>query len=230
MPIYNLGQISSMATTLAGGRMDWTPSETSLWANMAYSEIANKVGHTPLEALAVSSTTSGENRYTLPTDFDRTIALTMYVNSTSTSTALSDRTTSVVLIGKDANWIDSQQQGSGTQNANTVGQPEAYVQYATWFELWPSPTSAYSLQLRYFAKPPVLVDSTDTPALDERWQPALVFKTAQFLEASRNNVEGEIVARQRYLDYIASMPNDRSRKQQDRVAMTARFAWRKGPS
>lgn len=218
MPIFNLAQFASMATTFAGGRLDWSLSEVSQYVNIAVSDLANRVGHTPLEAIAVSSTTSGVKRYQLPTDFDRAVALTMYVGSNSTATS-SNQTETIVLRQMDARWIDAQD----LEDTGNAGKPEAYLQYATWFSLFPSPSSAYSLQLRYFAKPGTLIASTDTPALDERWHAAVMFRTVELLEGSRGNIEGEALARNRYLNAVAGMPTDRARKQQDRIGMTLRF-------
>ena len=175
MSILNLGQITSMATTFAGGRLDWALSEVSAYVDFAYREVANVVGHTPLEALATSSTTSGENRVALPPDYNYALALTMYQGSNSTA-SLSNATTTWPLRQRDARWIDSQNV-NGTGSASVPGIPEVYVPYGTWLELWPSPNSAYSLQLRYRVKPATLVSSTDTPALDERWHQAILYKT-----------------------------------------------------
>ena len=217
MPVFNLAELASLATTFTG-RADFTLSETSRLINIAYSELVNKVGHTPLEAIAVSSTTSGENRIAIPTDFNAALALTMYVGSTATN---SNATTVVVLPSREARWLDARD-----RERATTGEPEAYVQYATWIELWPSPTSAYSLWLRYSAKPAMLVESTDTPALDERWQTAIALRTTELLAAARLDYENEALARNRYLNFVNSMPTDRARKQEDKAGMTARFTWR----
>ena len=218
MPILNVGQIVSAATSMAQGRSDWALSEATLYLNIAYSEMVSVVGHTPLEALAVSSTTSGEQRYALPNDFGSLTAVTLLQGSSSTDTT-SHYTTTIPLRQHDARWIDAQLQ----TNTLSPGVPTDYVQYATWVELWPSPNSAYSLQMRYNAKPSTLVNSTDTPALDERWHAGLIHKTTELLEASRGNVEGEAVARNRYLSFMQLMPTDRALKQRDRTGMGLRY-------
>lgn len=217
MPIFSLGELCSTATQFSGGRNDWSLSEASRFANMAYSEVYNRVGHVPLEAVAISSTTSGEARYQVPTDWNYGIALTLYQGSTSTATTGTSNSTTVIrLRQQDANWIDA-------QTLSPSGVPEAYVQYATWVELWPSPNSAYSMQLRYAVKPQILVASTDTLSLDERWQSAVLYKTVELLEGSRNNVEGEAIARNRYLNFCAVTQTDKSLQQRDRNGMSLRF-------
>ena len=84
--ILSLGDVMSQATKLAHGRGDYLPSEASFWANVAYQEVSQHAGHIPKEALAISSTTSGENRYSLPQDYDYVISLTLYQGSNSTAT------------------------------------------------------------------------------------------------------------------------------------------------
>jgi len=212
--ILSLGQVCSRATEMAGGRVDWTLSDASFYANMAAQEVSQFAGHLPKEALAVSSTTSGENRYALPSDFDYPTALTLFQGSSATTG--SRMTTSIPLIGRDANWADS-------RSIPDDGMPENYVLYSTFFELYPSPNSGYSLQLRYVQRAPTLVDSTETLMLDDRWHPAWLYKTVELLEASRNNIEAEAMARNRYLSYINTIPSDRQIKQRDRNSMYLRF-------
>jgi hypothetical protein len=216
MPILNLGTICSTATKFAGGRNDWDLSEASLYANMAYSELKSRTGiaHTPSEAIAVSSTTSGENRIAFPADFDYPLAITLYAGSSSTVSA-SHTTDSWTLVPKDARWADAQTLASGI--------PENYVYYGTSIELFPSPNSAYSLVMRYRTQSPLLVASTDTPVLDERWHSAILYKTVAILEASRNNPEGEALANNRYLQYVNTTITDASTKQRDRAGMYLRF-------
>lgn len=219
--IFNLGQLASTATTWAGGRADWALSEASQYVNMAYFEVATRIGMQPLESLAVSSTTSGENKIALPPDYHQTIALTMYVGSGSTDST-SNATITYPLIQRDSRFLDTQNL-NGTGEAVVAGIPEYYQQFSTWFELFPSPNSAYSLQLRYFAKPQVLVSSTDTPTLDERWHSAVLYRAVALLEASRNNPEGEALAQNRYLSYMGATLTDRALKQLDRTGMTMSY-------
>lgn len=216
--ILSLGDLSSRATTMAGGRLDWQPSEVSFWANQAYSEVGERTRHTPEEALAVSSTTSGGNRIALPSDFNYATAFTLFTTSTSTSTSPGSRNTQpVVLVQRDERWLDAQ------DNPGLGGVPEAYLHYSTWLELVPSPNSAYSIQLRYQAKNPTLISSTDTIRFDERWHAAVLYKTVELLEASRGNAEGELLARNRYLNYVTVTMKDQGYKQQDRTGMTLAY-------
>lgn len=196
-----LADVISRATTLASGRRNIAASEVSFWANVAAAEIYGQVWHTPLESLAYSSTTSGENRISLPSDFDGMIAL----SNLSTDGLHGGRQLKLVA----ADWIDS-------QSTTDVSEPEAYALYASWLELYPSPDSSYSLQMRYWAKQPTITASTGTPAFDERWHPGWLYKTAELLEARSGNPEGEALCRNRYVSYMASQRDDKTMRQQAR--------------
>lgn len=195
----NLAQIASIATTFNQGRLDYTLSECSFYANLALTEVATRTKHQPLERIAVSSTTSGERRITMPSDF-------LY----PTGITISDTSAGPVgapyqLQAREATWMDS----FGSQ----VGIPKYYIPYATWIELAPSPDSSYSVQIRYGAKIPAMVASTDTPGLSERYHYAVALKTAELLAAARNDLEQEAASRARYLSYMGSTPSDLAMRQ-----------------
>lgn len=195
----NLTDIASIATELNQGRTDFSLSAVSKWANVALTEVSTRVQMTPLQGIAVSSTTSGENRIALPADFDYPINLVLSDNSAGPVGS------PIPLMERDPGWIDSTISG--------VGIPKWYTLYGSWIELAPSPDSAYSIQLRYGAKVRALVASTDTPNLGERYHYAVALKTAEYLAAARNDVEQEAINRARYLSYIQSTPSDMAYKQ-----------------
>ena len=191
----NLSQIMSLATTMNQGRMDYSTSELSLAANLACAEVSTRLPHRYLEGIATSSTTSGERRMDLPTDFD--YALTVSITSgAGWRKPLQERQVA---------WLDS----LGTQ----LGEPNYYVQYSSWLELAPSPNSAYSLEMRYTAKVSSLVSSVDTPNLAERYHYAVALKTAEIAAALRNDIDQEAVCRARYLSYMGSTPSDMAYQQ-----------------
>jgi hypothetical protein len=212
MPILNLGQIASTASTFAGGRADWALSEASAYVNIAVSGYVGQaagIQHSTKEALAVSSTTSGGNRIAFPADYDYALGLTVGIPN-SWSTATSRITTWEPMRKFDGNWADT---FSGNLDG---GEPEAYAEYATWLELVPSPDSRYSLNLRYMTKAPTLVASTDTPVLDEQWHWAVVLKTAELLAGSRDDSERELMNRNRYIEYVNILRTDQAKKLLDK--------------
>src|SRR5438876_201624 len=69
MGLFTLGGLVSEATALLGNRLDVSLSRASLYANQAHVFIWNTAPtHDRSEGIAISSTTSGENKITLPPD------------------------------------------------------------------------------------------------------------------------------------------------------------------
>ncbi len=198
-----LSEVCSRATQLIQGRTDITASDASFWANKAYEEIATRIRYRAQESLAISSTTSGENRFTLPSDFAYPISLS--------NLSVGPGTPNRLLRQVDADTFDSE--------STTLGIPEDYALYSSWVELWPSPDSSYSIQLRYGAKLPTLVTSTSTPVFEERYHLPLVFRTASLLAASVNDLEGEATNQARYLGAMGSTPSDQAHAQRDKQNM-----------
>ncbi len=201
--ILTLDDCISKATTLAG-RSDFVTSEVSFWANAAYEELSTRIQYRTKEALAYSSTTSGENRVALPSDFEADISLSNISRSANNN-----------LVKIEGTNIDSRRTELAT--------PTRYAIYGTWMELWPSPDSSYSLQLRYHAKLPTLVDSTSTPLVDSRWHMGWVYKTTEMLHSARRDTEGELIARNRYVGFMQSTPSDKALQQRVRNRLSARF-------
>lgn len=215
--ILTLGQVMSTATGYAGNRSDFGTSEASLLANLALEQVYTASGayHIPGESIAVSSTTSGGNRVGLPTDFDYPLALTLYQGSSATTG--SHTTTVVRLTAREPGDLDQMSpQFDG-------GIPQFYAWTNNWIELFPSPNSAYSLQMRYVAKLSVLTDSGQTPNLDGKWHQAWLYKTVEVMEAARANVEGEAIARQRFLNYVGTLQTDHGGRQHDTRSNAVRF-------
>lgn len=198
-----LAEVCSRATQLVQGRTDITLSDASFWANKAYEEVATRIRYRAEEALAVSSTTSGENRFTLPSDFAYPISL----SNLSIQPGADYRTLRQV----EAEQMDSE--------STELGAPQKYALYSSWVELWPSPDSSYSLQLRYGAKLPSLISSTATPAFDEKYHLPWVFRTASLLAASVNDLEGEATNTARYLSAMGSTPSNQAYAQRDKQSL-----------
>lgn len=197
----SLAQICSTATALVKGRTDVPLSEASFWANIAYQEVATRIRYATDEAIAISSTTSGENKIALPSNF----AYPINVSNLSATGQKPD------LDQREAHTFDSR--------ATALGTPEQYALYATWMELWPSPDSSYSVQLRYGTKMASLVTSTSTPAFDERWHFGVALLAASYVAAARDDGESEAQNKARYLSYMGSTPNDMALRQRDKLGM-----------
>jgi hypothetical protein len=160
-----------------------------------------------VETIAVSSTTSGENKVTLPTDF---YAITDVSNLSITPPQL--------LTKWNVYDVDSAQ--------TALGPPTNYLLFNNWLELWPSPDSSYSIQLRYQARPSVLTTTTATPSFDTRYGICWLYKTAEYLADSVKDYETAGMMRNKYLATLATIPSDLALRQRDRTGQNIRFAVR----
>lgn len=194
MPLYDLGQVMSNATQMLGNRSDIAQSTASFWANEAAQKVFYSVFHSGLEALAVSSTTSGENRITKPTDFFELIALS--------DLSLSQP---ALLRPTYPDQIDSA--------STELGRPTRYIEYGTHLQLWPTPDSTYSVQMRYRARQSVLTTTTATPSFDTRYGLAWTYKTTELLADVVLDPERAAMYRNKYLSEMASVPNDNALRQ-----------------
>lgn len=208
MGIFNLGQIISHATRLAVNP-GMAMSEASEYANVAIAWVAQAAGvqHAPKETIAFASTSTSDNRLAYPTDFDYALGVKLGVPG-SWSTATSRQTSWVPLPKEPSPWGAPYQSGDS-------GQPAKYTEYATWFELRPSPDSAYSVELRYARKFSDLTMSTATPALDEQWGWACVCKAAELIAANGSNTTAERMNARRFTEYVNTLRVDQGRKRMD---------------
>jgi len=197
-----MSEIWSIATSLLQGRTDFSTSELSRYANLAYHDVGTKLRFGGHEAVATSSITSGAHRIPLPTDFGYALALSN--------------------VSRDVGNRDLYQRDPATFDSLTTerGVPVYYGMYGTWMELWPSSDTDTTLQLRYVTAVPVMVSSASTPVVDDRWHVGIAYKTAELLAAARNDLEQEAVCRARYISYMGSTPSDTAYRQQAKAGMS----------
>lgn len=210
-----LGDVISLVTRLAG-RSDFSASEVSQWANMALTEVSSRLHYKPKEALALSNVTGDgdERRIQVPSDFDYSVGLKFYSSSTDADTGANVLGDAFDLDIADTTVIDSFSSTSGT--------PMRYAIYAGYIELDPIPDSRGSLILRYAAKQPELITSAQTPALDERWHQAWLWKTTELTCLARSDRASAQEFERKYVNYMVSTPNDR---QQEQMAKKGQSLW-----
>ena len=208
MAVLSLAQIASHATRLANNA-NMALSVVSEYANVAYGIVSQAAGilHTPKEQTVFASTTTSDNRLAFPSDYDFALGLKLGV-PTSWSTATSRTTTWEGLTKAPAPWNDPYQ-------SQDSGVPRAYAEFATWFELRPSPDSRYSVELRYMRKATEMTASTATPILDEQWHWALALKTAELVSAFDSDGTLEARNRARYNSYIKDLRLDQGKRRMD---------------
>lgn len=206
---WTLRDLMSEATSIAQTTGDGVqPSRVSFYVNQAQRDIANRVQQVEYERLAVSSTSSGEDKMFLPADCERLLALSF--------------DTGVSGIGgrglQQANlWqMDSQSQGTQT------GVPQYYLSYATWVQLYPSPNSQYSLLMRYVARMSDMTDLDAVPSVDTRYHTAVLYRTVEHLALRKGNAEQAALMRGFYERELVAQPSAAAQRQQNRSGMAAR--------
>jgi len=212
MPAWNLGDFMSHATARIGRRSDIAASTVSFYVNMAYQEVAQAQPSALMEQLTVSSTTSGENRIELPSNCLEIINVSWLTTAGGGSARTLRRISA-----------DRADQAGFSPN----GVPQEFVLFNNWMELWPSPNSSYSLQLRYMGYPTDMVSITSVPSLASEWRPAVLYLAEALLhEFVGNDMEGA-QARARYAGYAMSLKNTEARRQSIQGGMRASMPMRK---
>lgn len=200
--ILSLGDIISLSTQFAG-RTDLAASDVSRLANIALTEVCSRNYYQPKEQTSLSNVTGAgdERRIELPSDFDGVIGLKFYSTSTDPDTGDNILGTGVDLDITDTTFLDS--------HSSTSGLPARYAIYGDSVEIDPIPNSRGSFVMRYLAKQPTLIVSTQTPNLDEHWHQGWLWKTTSLVCLSRGNVQGADDAERRYINYMSSTVPDR---------------------
>jgi len=198
MALWTLGNVMSFATSAIGNRADIAQSVVSIYANQAAIDVNYAVEPLDVETIAVSSTTSGQNKITLPTDFQAMLSLSNI--SLAPNQLLTKK-----------NYMDND------SRTTVLGPPTDYVLFDNWLELFPAPDSAYSLQMRYQARPSVLTLTTALPSFDTRFGIAWVYKTAAYCAWHVKDFEVAGLMDQKYITELARIPSDLALRQRDRT-------------
>lgn len=216
MPSYTLNDIMSFATANVGRRADIAASTVSRLVNEAYFEVYYASNPQEAESIAVSSTTTGENKIELPTDFSEPLTASLIWRSGST--AASNHSSYQTLRLVDVTQMDG-------RNPQPSGTPVDIAFYNSWAELWPSPNSAYSFQLRYRANPSDLTALTEVPSLSTPWRIAVVRKAEENLYRFLDDDTGAQNAQIRYLDYVQRIKTDEAKRQSYRGNIGVGPSW-----
>ena len=203
MPSYTFANLCSWATTDAGRRADIPASDVSRLVNEAYLEVASECEPEGLERIAVSSTTTGENKITLPSDFGEPISATLIW---STSTASSAHSSYYTLRRVAISDMDA-------RNPQPSGVPIEIAFFNDWMELHPSPNSAYSLQLRYRSQVTDMSATTDVPSVGTPWRRAVLIKAVQRVHEFVGDYAAAQASNIAYLQYVSKLRSDAARRQ-----------------
>lgn len=149
------------------------------------------------EKIAVSSTTSGENKIELPSDFYEPIsAAIIHRPSWSTSSSVQSSYATLKMVGMEA--MDG-------RNPEPGGAPSEIAFFNSWIEVFPSPNSAFSFQLRYRAHPTDLLSTSSVPSLSTPWRAAWLLKTQQYLADFVQDEAASAKAHGQFLAYVATL-------------------------
>lgn len=201
---WTLRYLMSEATAVAK-TTELNPSQVSRYANLAQRDVANRVQQLEFERLAVSSTSSGDDKMFLPSDCERVISLSY---DTFGSARLIPQT--------NTDFVDNKSSGTLT------GKPTMYASFGTWIQFYPSPNSSYSLQMRYVARLSDITNLDAIPSLDTRYHQAVVFKTTEYVAERVGN--GQLADRMK-LKYELELKDQYSvmaQRQLNRTGMSAR--------
>jgi hypothetical protein len=207
---WTLRDLMSEATTTA--RLlpdDIHQSRVSFYVNLAQRDVANRVQQVEFERLAVSSTSSGDDKLFLPTDCERVLNLSFDTGSA----AVGGRGLRQCNLWE----LDAKSDGTAT------GVPNKYLSYATWLELYPSPNSQYSLLLRYIARLSDITNLTSIPSVDTRYHQGVLFKTVEYLALRKGDPAMANAFRQRYEAELTDQPNALQQRGANRLGMSARL-------
>ena len=217
MPSYTLQEMMSFATRGVGRRADFSVSDVSRFVNEAYFDVLYASDPQEFESIAVSSTTTGENKIELPTDFYEPITATLIWRSGSTAASNHSSYNTLRLV--------SIEQMDG-HNPQPSGTPKEIAFFNSWAELYPSPNSAFSFQLRYRAHPSDLTALTEVPSVSTQWRRAIVIKTQEFLFDDLDDERGAQKKQIQYLDYISRLQTDlASRQKSSQMRQHATPSW-----
>ena len=231
MPAWTLRYLMSESTAMAGpDAAALEPSRVSLLVNQAIQEVALVTPLAEKETLAITSTVSGEPKMFLPADCDEIITLSYLTAAQGVTFDNADEPWAEVsiafagsgqpnpgdhggqIIRQASPWeVDSSSEGTQT------GVPDRYLPYASWLELYPSPNSAYSLQLRYYARISDLTGLDATPSIATHYHGAVRYKTAELLCERVGDTARAAYFANRYAAYMATMPDIQKRRLRDRT-------------
>jgi len=212
---------------MVGIGSEMEPSRVSQLANQAIQDIAIRTPMAEKETIAISSTSSGEPKFYLPADCDEIVTLSYLTAATGigfdNSDALfwdqrgvayggnADSGNGGWIIRQASPWeVDSVSEGTST------GVPDRYLWYGSWLELYPSPNSAYSVQLRYYKRISDLTNLDLSPSIATRFHYGVVLKTAELLAQPGDTARAAYFAN-RYVSYMESIPDIQKQRLRDRT-------------
>lgn len=185
---YQLGDI---VTTVQKRVRDtkYDPSEITQYLNDTQNDIFNAYSLPFMEATQDYTTVANNSDITngtgLPTNYSQAIDLLDMTNGGERR-----------ITYKSQTQIDSFY--ANPENNSLTGRPIHWYYYAQTIRLYPVPVSVYSLLLRYYKIPTLLVADTDVPSIPSNFQEVLVLGAAYHVQEVKDNYDQAAILEKRY--------------------------------
>lgn len=201
--LTTLCELGSRVTARLGDRFDIARSDMSFWVNQAYFEVANMAQHDTLETIRFSSFTTGSpQRLLLPGDYNEPIVLSRISWGAEGPNEFGSRNTLHRLSAREF-----------ASRSASSGEPRHYALYDRFVEILESPTSNYSLELRYKEYPSVLTECSNRFRLSQPWRFAVLLRAEQRLAELIGDDEHAVRAKNEFTSYVASLDTDLAKRQ-----------------
>ena len=210
MPSWTLSDLVSNATVALGNRSDIALSTASFWMNEAQRVVWDACPHDLMEGIAHSSTTSGEDKITLPSDFEELLLLSN-------------------LSADPADPLEQCNIENAVSWDTDLGTPTHYLLYSDWLELRPSPDSSYSLELRYRKALSDMTELTDRISVATRYGQAVFLKGSELLaKYVTHDDEKAAEMGNAYVAYMSTTPTDRAKRHRENRFMSVSLPRKRG--
>lgn len=195
-------------TTLSGA---WADGDATAFIDVETLEDALKLSETVDETDPDTGNTdtwsiAGRGRYdlsTLVSGFDTPLLEEFYIQSTGNS-SIQDNTAGYDLT--NLKYMEWSEWNNWYETDPSKGCPRIFTRTnQNTYDFWPAPDKQYVLKLSYNAAPTSLSAYTDTPSVDSKYHPAIVWKAVMFWAQYDHNQQAEIRAYKNYRFYKREM-------------------------
>jgi hypothetical protein len=91
--------------------------------------------------------------------------------------------------------------------SHPAGSPLYWYYYANTIRVFPAPSSAYTLRLRYYKKPTLLTDDTDVPEIPSEFEELLVRGASSRVLEVKDNYDQAAVHENKYTEQLQKLVN-----------------------
>lgn len=196
---YTLGDIATRVRTRVGDS-SYSSSETVNFINDAVNDVFNEyrlpfmqTSQTYTVSTSSSDVTNGAG---LPDDFVQAIEL---INTTSGKED--------IIPYVDYDDIDRLYPDADDTTANPSGDPLYWYKYGETIRVYPTPSSAYTVQLRYYKRPAVLSDNTHIPALPQEFEELIILGAAYRIYQTKDMWTEAGILENKYFELLQKLVN-----------------------